>query len=993
MSLIKCMQKIQKQLTAEDKQELHKLTAVNIKKNMDGPAAERAAVETLLKEAAENKEYLTKEIKEQLKIEPSTKEERQAKKAEETPANAPIKVEAGEEPTGSPEARKESTTDKVLEAAGTHAERLFGPAGRQTVDNVAAVAKTLVGSLEFLHKKIDRIAPHMPSARTWFNETMKKEKTKNVIEQKFEVVSQLANQLSDKERLVVGDYMARSSLAQKWGHQPKDLKRTVEIDAAWKAQFDKLTPKQQELADTLFTVHDEITKIEQDLLEKNGATGIFAARGFLDGPYVHLARKGDYIAVLKSAEYLAAEKAKNKTLLKTLETQQKHYVVKAFDTPGAANRFALENKKDYAYHDASAKTPQLENRNTMNPQVLDRLRSAVKADGSMDPRMRASMEESLQSMYLSTLDANSARQAHNRRSGIEGWDEDVVATALKQGRAKASYIANVEHGARINDAFHAMQREIKHPETGKRVGQDDFNQLAAHHSHSLDYKATPIQDGVVAATSAWQLVTSLGYHLTNFTQPIMYSLPRLAADFGAGKYGDAWGHILDGYKLMGKISDNKGMTIELDRIKASHPELYEALSHASDMQLLDVGMTEDLKHFDRFNTGYKSLDGTSAVASRAIHKMRQVSSAVERWNRVSSGVASYNMARAEGRTPEQAKDYMMGILRDTQGDFSHTDAPLILKKLPKIVGQYRKFQLMAAAYYVNAYKQAFHGATPAEKAIGRRLLAFKLGHTAIASGIVGLPLANLVGMVVNAVTDGPDTNEVDTGSKELDQLLNKGVLSFLGVDTGAKLSEDKIFSIAPYAKFDLSSKSGLAETVMGYAGGPAGGLAGQMASGAGLIHQGDIYKGAEKFMPKGIASAMQGFRLANEGYTLKNGDVLVKPEDISAFGSMLTAVGLPAAEVTHIQEQANKQYTITKYYSDKTKELEHKYIKAYNDKDTSKMVELRAEWMGMQKEKDAHRKAFKDIPDVLKHQPLATMTNAPHKAMEREKKEQRQYGG
>jgi hypothetical protein len=998
MSSKVCFIDVQKQMEPAEKQEFKRLTQENIKAGMEGIHAEAMALTHMRMQAEENAAYLRKQITSQLgdKI-PKQKEapkEEPVLKAEETPGNEPLKSAEAEPLGGSPAARKASAVDGVSAMVHDLAEKYLGPEGHKLVTDVSHVVRKLVGSLEFLHSLVNRITPHMPSAKKWHDALIQRETMKNHLEKKYEGVSQFANKLSTKDRLAVGDYMARASLDKEWGHQPKGLDRTVLIDPIQKEKFEKLNKGQQALVDALFRANDELSQVEQKqkLMKSNGAPGIFAAKGLLDGPYVHLDRKGGFIAVLKSAEYMAAEKAKNKKLLETMERDPKHTIVRAFDTPGQADRFVRENEKNYASADYSAKMPQLENHRTMDPQALDRLSSALKVDTTLSADAKQAMEKSIRSMYLSTLDANSARQAHQKRAGTSGWDEDVVATALKHGRAKAAYLANIQYGEAINDGFYGMLAEIKHPETGKRVGQDDFNMLAAHHVRSLEYKPSPLSDGVVTATSAWQLVTSLGYHLTNFTQPVMYSLPRLAADFGSGKYLTAWGHLQDGYKLMHSITDNKGMTIDLARVKDAN--LREALNHASDMQLLDVGMTEDLKHFDRFSTGYKAIDATSGVASSAIHKMRQVSSAVERWNRVSSATASYNMARAEGRTHAQAKDYMIEILRDTQGDFSHTAAPLILKALPKIVGQYRKFQIMTASYYVNAYQGAFHGASKTEREIGRRLLAFKLTHTALASGLLGLPLVNVAGMVYDAVTDGPDKLEdaVDTGDKTLNQLLYHGLPSSLGLDMSAKLGEQNTFSIAPYSKIDLTSKTGLATTAAGLLG-PAVGLAGQMADGVGLVKQGDIYKGTEKFMPKGMASAMEGFRLANEGFTMKDGDLVVKPDDISYFGSLLTAASIPSTEVTHIKNQEFKQHDVLKYYADNSKELENKYTRAYKEKDTEAMADLRAKWMELQKSKDDQRKHFKVVPDALKYQPLSTMLDAPNKAANRERTGQMQYGG
>jgi len=913
------------------------------------------------------------------------------KQAEEVPANEPTARETEEGPLGgSPEARKASVLDGVTSVAHDMADKYLGSRGHSVITDTSHVLKKLVGSLESLDAIVQRVQRHMPSAKTWRAGLSAKEATRGAIERKFEDVAQLANKLDTKRRLAVGDFLARSSLEQKWGHQPEGLGRTVTIDPKFAAEFKSFSPEEQQLIDLVFKTNEEIGQMQRDVLEKRGAQGVFAQRQMMEGPYVHLERKGDFFAELKSQAYLDAEKAKNRALVLKLKSDPTQYVLRGFDTPGQAHEFARANKGKFASVDAYAKSPQIEDRSTMSPRVLERVRAALGVDEHTPLEVRKAMEDSIRSLYLSTLDRNSAQQANRARLGTAGWDEDVISTMLNHGRARAAYIANVAHGAEINQAFHQMQNEIEHPETLHRVGQDDFNLIAAHHVDSLKYNPTPIQDGIVAATSAMQLATSLSYHLANFTQTVMVLLPKLAADFN--DYPGGWRHVGVGYKQMMAITKDWGMTIDLTKIKDQN--LRGALEHAANLQLLDVGMTEDLKHFDRFTTGYRPIDATSGLAARAIHKLRQVSSAVERWNRVSGATAAYNMAIEKKMSPMEAREYMVNILRETQGDFTHSAAPLLLKKLPKVVGQYKKFQLMMAAYYTKAFVGAFRGATANEREIGRRMLGFKLLHTGIASGVLGLPLMNLAGLVYGAVGGGSDDLESKgqklIGDKNLAQLLLHGFPSFVGLDMSAKLGDDNIFSIAPYTQFDLTSKTGVAKTLAGMAG-PGVGQAGRMAQGVGMIGQGDMYKGAEKLMPKGLEQAMQAFRLANDGYTLKNGDLVVKPEDISAFGILLTAAGLPSTEVKDLQDQEIRQYKITKFYNDKSRELEHQYVQAYKAKDQEKMNDLRAKWMELQKSKDDQRGQFKQLPDILKHQPLSTLISAPQRAQQREMKSRQQF--
>ena len=73
--------------------------------------------------------------------------------------------------------------------------------------------------------------------------------------------------------------------------------------------------------------------------------------------------------------------------------------------------------------------------------------------------------------------------------------------------------------------------------------------------------------------SVYMLLTSVGYHLTNATQPMMVSVPRIAGDFG--NYGNAWSAMFRGYKYSraaAKIGLNMETEIDLQKV----PQEYRA---------------------------------------------------------------------------------------------------------------------------------------------------------------------------------------------------------------------------------------------------------------------------------------------------------------------------------------------------------------------------------------------------------------------------------
>lgn len=882
----------------------------------------------------------------------------------------------------------------------TLADRVDNVNGKQALDDTTHFLKKIGRSMEFLNDAIDRAKAVLPSAQVWYDAFQRTQSAKNKMERKAEDIAAMAEEaVKNAERYkIVNKFIGDSTFEQKWGYQPAWMKEKVQVDSAMAAKWRALTHAEQKLADAVFKHGDEFLAQRDAIFDKLGIKDKLTSRSRLEGPYAPLKRFGNYVAVLKSAKLKAAEAAAeldqskaNKELVDTLKRDPEHFVSSQFDTIGQARKFARENADKWHFTDAFEGSVRVDDRTTMDYQMIQKIMGALNAT-NLPSKVHNEMLNTIKDIYMSSVDEHSARQAGMKRKNRAGYDADMLRSFLSNARANATFLANIEHGGEMNDAFYKIQQEAISAD-GRRGGQDHFNTIAEHYAANLHYEDTPIQDRAVAFTSAWQLSTSLGYHLANATQGIQVSIPWLAGQFD--DYKGAWKHLMKGYAQTRDIT--KGVTgfAGIDLSKVTNPKLREALMHAEDLNLLEVGMQEDLSHFDRFRTGYDPVDTAGGYVAQAVHKLRRVASMVETWNRVSSATAAYNMAIEKGKSHEQTLAYVEGVLRKTQGDFSRADAPLLLKKLPKVMVQYRKYQFMMGAFYVSSFLKAFNGATAEEKAIGKRMLAFKLFHTSMAAGVLGLPLMNLAALAMSALGgDGEDMEAKlrrSIGDKALADLLLHGPMAAMGFDMSSKLGDDKIFSIAPYTNFDLTSAKGLASTVVGVAGGPTFSQIGRMASGVNAMREGDIYKGVEKLLPKGFENAMASFRLGNEGYTLRNGDVMVKPEDISAFALTLNAFSLPATEIKTMQWMQHNQQSIKQYYTDHSKALEHQYAKAAKEGDAEAKSEVRKDWMELQASKREMRVWFNDNMKELKVQPLSTLMHYPQTVAKRERQVQRSY--
>ena len=556
----------------------------------------------------------------------------------------------------------------------------------------------------------------------------------------------------------------------------------------------------------------------------------------------------------------------------------------------------------------------------------------------------------------------------------------------------------------------------------------------------LNQKETNIQDSVASFTTAWVLTMSPTYHLQNMTQPWAVSYPILAAVFN--DWMGVTPRMVEGYNIarsiisydgkvpflsMKKVTwqtnvdvdnvptwvDAKGISKEersrrLDMWVKTIKPLLQRLQSGN---LLDLGIEQDLSdNVNMKKTGYDMYDATTKFAGKASHRLYQVPRMVEAYNRVATAIAAHEMAQANPKvmndletTPE---DFAVRVVRRTQGDFTASGAPgaikwLLSKTGGKLFAQFQKFRFLMIANYVYAYRDAFHGATAVEKAIGRRALTYLIAHTTVLSGVRGLPfIGGGVGgfSLVHAyfwLLSGWGADEDDEvltegllerkimesfpDNPEFAKAITRGLPHLLGIDTSMKLSHAGIFDPTPFTEWELSTEGfyELGFTIFGASGSNALNL----ARGAEFMKEGNYYRGVESMMPKGIRSVMESGRLATEGYSLRSGKVVATPDNFSTMALLLNALGIPTSEIGGLKWTRSEQYQIEDYFTKAQSQLRRKYIKA-NTKDARESI--RDEWRALQKRKDGLRPFFNNARKALKRTPITSLHRAPSQKIKSE---------
>ena len=887
------------------------------------------------------------------------------------------------------------------------AKKNMGDTAAQFIDDSSFIAKNAAASTKFLHQFIRDVKQSMPSASRWYNAMLEAEKTRNDIRRTVEDIALQARDLTEDRLDAVNDFIGKSTFYQKWGYDPRIANKKVKVDPTMKAAFQRLSAEEQQLVKNVFQHGENMRQRKKAIAKAMGVSGKFFNDSALEGPYAPLKRFGNFAGELKSQKLLDAEKELanrdsviNKKKVADLKSDPDHYVISFFDTMGAAKQFTESNASKYAQTQASERAPDIESDRISNPEVFEKILGAVKADSKsgMDASTKAAFSDMVKKMYFQSLDERDARLSGARRLNRAGYEKNMIRSFLSHARAEAALVANMEHGAEINTAFKEAANQAA---TNREELQSVYNMIAKHYGDTLNGKETPIQDRLAAMNSVYMLTTSVGYHVTNATQPIMVTVPKLAGDFK--DYSGAWGALIRGYKVsLAATSMDKNMQANIDIDKAP-PKYRKLLQELELRQLLDVGMEEDLSNFDRFNTGYEPLNQLSDKLGKVVHKLYQVARYVEAHNRISAAVAAYDMATANPGVARRLNmtnaEYATAIVEDTQGNFSRFDAPYAIKALPKLTTQYRKYQLMMAWTYANSFNAAFRdkSISAEEKAMGRRTLGYLLGHAGLFAGATGVPLLSTVAPYALAFMGDEDEPQDlerwirdNVEDERLADVLTRGLPAMLGIDMSTKLSQAKIFHPLPYAELE-ASEEGIKNIFFQAVSGPAGTTFLNFGRSAEYFSQGDMMKGIEYAVPKGLRTLIESYRLGTEGYTMKNGDVIVDPRNIDVTSLLVNAIGIPSTEINKIKWTRGQQYELEQYFSKEQSRIRRQYIEAYNDRDFARTKELKQEWRELQDGKDRVRPMFGNSRYVLKRQSTTDLMRAPREQRRRERKAQRRF--
>ena len=861
--------------------------------------------------------------------------------------------------------------------------------------NIKDLIQRGVMGLSFGHDLADAVAKTLPSARKFFDTMSLKESTKNRLEIEIDKIATDAYKVPDRDAL--NKFLKKSTRSQKWGFKPSWDSKAV-VDPGMEAQFNSLSKASQDVAKRIFEhgyksrramvdavraeidagFEEELSAAKED--QKNeirqrrmSEMHLFDTqfRAF-EGPYAPLSRFGEYVTVAKSQERLDAEKRNDTKWLSTEGSKPQHYLVSFHDSLGAAKWEAKQLESKYASTVGAPKQAYAKGMSEAPWSALRRLKLMVNEhykDAPEDQKKAlTNVNQLLKDLYLSTLAEASARKHDLNRKDIEGASDDMLRAFASKGKADAHFMAALLNTGKVQDALNEMRQEA-HGTDANREGRAErtnvFNEILNRYAGSLDYRPTPVQDRLLMLNSVWQLLLRPAYYFQNATQTWAMSLPVLAGRHGYAKsasaISDAYDDLASGF---GKDSAVKGFVngeFNIDYMPIRNDEK-AALKKLLELGILDIGLQRELGYFE-------SRGGMSQPFVDLTHRLSTLVKSVETANRVTAALAAYRLAGGGTKGLDEAKQ----IVRTTHGDYGGFNAPSFYNKLPKLVVQFRKFQIVQLSIFARLANQSLKGETKEVRAAARASFAYMLGHYFVMAGALGMPAMSTIGMVL-AATFGDEEEPEDfelmarryINNDEVADILLKGAPTLAGMDLSGTLGAANMTSILPFTDIKLDSKKGYAETMLGLLGPALGGTAPKIAEGIGFMQRGEIYKGFERVLPNGLTNALKAYREAAQGATNKQGDLTLSPEEIDLWDSFLTAMSIRSQTTAKQQFANHMKFEFENFYKERTSEIQQRYVKAWREGDGDTMSDMRTEWQTLQTSKARNGFTRQSMSDLVR---------------------------
>lgn len=327
----------------------------------------------------------------------------------------------------------------------------------------------------------------------------------------------------------------------------------------------------------------------------------------------------------------------------------------------------------------------------------------------------------------------------------------------------------------------------------------------------------------------------------------------------------------------------------------------------------------------------------------------------ERVNRDVTLLAAYRLGRKSGMNHDAAIATAREIMYDSQGDYSK-DNRFRFGRGP-LGAMAMQFKIYQQNLYFQ-YGRAFLGTLEymrgnKEKRDAARTFASLMAMQTAFAGALSYPASGALMMMLDMIGgafDDPDDpwdteKEIklglidvgkaagmsDSAAKTFSHAITKGAVNaFLGMDFNSRLELSSIMFRKPIRELEGSDE---ATRLLASIFGPTGGTVQNFFQAAKLMGDGEVWRGAERAIPKSVRDILQAIRFANEDARSIRGDVI---KEISAAEAIMKGIGIAPSQLSLTYDERTIQKNTEQAILDTRKKLMTMLITA-NKKGDEKM--------------------------------------------------------
>jgi len=552
------------------------------------------------------------------------------------------------------------------------------------------------------------------------------------------------------------------------------------------------------------------------------------------------------------------------------------------------------------------------------------LMDAVEEDGEKEgigERQRKAIANTIYEAYVDLFPETSITKSFKRSADVPGASENILQvwgdTMVKWSRK----IADIKYNGAIQEGFEGVRRDAAayrnkrkspsdpYPSTIEAVGKN----ISDRETFTLNPTFNQLATGLTTGSYTMFMAGNLSTGVVNLS-----SIPLLTVPLLAGKFG-----VVKTTNMITRASTSA--LTDAWQTDPKYKVLYETLrDHAQLRHTLEREVLEGARQ--------SSLEYTGRWA-KALTLLSIPISMTERYNRATTGMAAFDLAKGDGQSDEEAAQYALEIVKDVNTSGMAATAPKWMQNAPgRVMWTFKGFIWNSAYVVARSFVNTVRGETRAVKFEAFKQLIYMYGMSYAVGGLFGLPFVGAIGALTQMVAaldaamgddeDEPYNFRAALRTMGLSDLILKGPVnsSFLNIEISnrASIANGIGFREDPYEV----EKFGYLASMALQLGGPMGSFALDFGDALGLLAAGELERATERLVPSFARNGLKSTRYLREGVRTRDGRPI--DTDLSAWSLYVQAFGFAPADVSSLYEARS----LGKNYENKVMERRSNLLKA-----------------------------------------------------------------